>query len=59
MIQLKSNIYPNRGIFPDINGVFFLPKKRKFVTFFISKIRKHYTSVPNVIQVLKLKTAYD
>ena len=59
MTKLKYNdINTNRGIFPDITGVF-SPKKWKFAIFFISQIGKHYTNVPNVIQVFKLKTAYN
>ena len=59
MTKFKYNdINTNRGIFPDNNGVFF-PQKWKFAISFISQIGKHYTNVPNVIQVFKLKTAYD
>ena len=59
MTRLKYNYNnTNWGNFPDNNGVFF-PKKWKFAIFFISQIGKHYTNVPNVIQVFKLKTAYD
>ena len=59
IIQLKYNdINTNWGIFPEINEVFF-QKKGKFVIFFISQIGEHYQNVPNVIRVLKLKTAYD
>ena len=51
MKKLKYKyINTNRGIFPDNNGVFFL-QKWKFVIFLISQIGKHYTNVPNVIQV--------
>ena len=46
------------GFFPTSLG-YFPPKKWKFAIFFISQIGKHYTNVPNVIQVFKLKTAYN
>ena len=44
------------GIFPTAMGYFF-PKKWKLAIFFISQIGKHYTNVPNVIQVFKLKNS--
>ena len=44
------------GFFPTSMG-FFSPKKWKFVIVFIFQIEKHYTNVPNVIQVFKLKIA--
>ena len=51
MTEWKYNdINTNPGIFPDKNGVFF-PPKMEISNFFISQIGKHYTNVPNVIQV--------
>ena len=47
-------ITPIGGFFPTSMGYFF-PQKWKFVIFFISQIGKHYTNVPNDIQVFKLK----
>ena len=41
MTKLKYNdINTNRGIFPDITGVF-SPKNWEFAIFFISQIGKH------------------
>ena len=57
MIKLKFNdINTNRGIFPDITGVF-SPTNGNVQFFFISQIGKHYTNVPNVIQVFKLENS--
>ena len=57
MTELKDNdIITNLGNFPDNNGVFF-PQRWKLAFFFISQIGKHYTNVPNVIQVFQLKNS--
>ena len=60
MTRLKYNYNnTNWGIFPDKMGYVFFPQNMKIHNFFFSQIGNHYTNVPNVIQVFKLKTAYE